>query len=660
MGVPSLYKWLTMRFPSILAHLKKDFDYNVDNLYLDFNAIIHPCCNKNLNNLKEIDADLYAKLEKYIDTLMAYCKPKRMIYISVDGVAPKAKLNQQRSRRFTSAKETYNSNTIYADPKETCDNPNVNVAFDTNSITPGTDFMARLDDYMNQLIKFKMSTDSAWKNKTVIYSNYKVPGEGEQKIMEYMRMHKMGQKETHVIFSPDADLIFLGLTTPALNLRIMREDVQYRRNQDDQENEDDFMRKKFVMINEQKLKMLIIERLQNEINIPSDGDRLLSDFVFLCFCIGNDFLPCSPGFEIRTNAIEKIAKFLIQTHMLCRDYITHPDGSVNYWVLRKFFAEGLKDEDENLIEKRRNLESSRLRMGEEFDPEKEFKLNREEGKLKYYIEKMGISSEEDLKVACKEYVKGMVWIYKYYFQGCPSWDYYFPYYFAPFMCDLHALKVEQLEFEDSKPLAPFEQLLSVLPAYSMHLLPREYRKFYYDHGYIKIHEKYQDWIQDAGQRGYIHEYNTVYGRLGQKKEDCAGLEVKDIFTFSDLKFRVDDFQKVMDWQYISILPFIKSSEVTDFTTDKRIKLGYEDLERNTAGMSLLYSNKTGLLGEYDSVLKKTNENMQEDEYCGKVYAPMKVSRVGEDVGGYFNYKCAVVVFAFDQGYRKKVIPGDAE
>lgn len=90
MGVPAFFKWLMMRYPKVVidAMQKIDSGYDIneflrskyddessmpemDNLYLDMNGIIHPCChpqdrvkkilNRNLNN---IEYNLHYSLSK--------------------------------------------------------------------------------------------------------------------------------------------------------------------------------------------------------------------------------------------------------------------------------------------------------------------------------------------------------------------------------------------------------------------------------------------------------------------------------------------------------------------------------------------------------------------------------------------------------------------
>ena len=94
-------------------------------------------------------------------------------------VAPRAKMNQQRSRRFRSSKEAEKlAATILARDGSLPDRD----AFDSNCITPGTDFMLKLGLAMRKWIQYKQETDPLWKNGCdVVVSGPDVPGEGEHK-----------------------------------------------------------------------------------------------------------------------------------------------------------------------------------------------------------------------------------------------------------------------------------------------------------------------------------------------------------------------------------------------------------------------------------------------------------------------------------------------
>ena len=108
-GIPKMFRWLTDQYPNIInSRLTEGLspDTNVDNFYLDMNGIIHPCTHGNAEG--EIiyldETAMFKKIFMYIDRLYKMVQPNEILYLAVDGVAPRAKMNQQRSRRFRSAK----------------------------------------------------------------------------------------------------------------------------------------------------------------------------------------------------------------------------------------------------------------------------------------------------------------------------------------------------------------------------------------------------------------------------------------------------------------------------------------------------------------------------------------------------------------------------
>ena len=114
-------------------------------------------------------------------------KPKVSLYMAIDGVAPRAKLNQQRSRRFRSAKDMKDA-TKNAKSKSSsllgnnhngsdlaAESSNID-AFDSNCITPGTEFMARVSNTIKYFIRKKIQEDPLWRNLKVIFSGHEIPG----------------------------------------------------------------------------------------------------------------------------------------------------------------------------------------------------------------------------------------------------------------------------------------------------------------------------------------------------------------------------------------------------------------------------------------------------------------------------------------------------
>jgi 5'-3' exoribonuclease 1 len=151
-----------------------------------------------------------------IKSLYKLVQPKKLLYIAVDGTCPRAKINQQRSRRFRSGKEAEQlAAAIVAKEGKLPEGKR----FDSNCITPGTDFMLKLSLSFQKWIEFKQQSDPFWiaNGATVIFSGPDVPGEGEHKVMDYIREYQMSPgyvpNTQHILYGLDADLIMLGLVT---------------------------------------------------------------------------------------------------------------------------------------------------------------------------------------------------------------------------------------------------------------------------------------------------------------------------------------------------------------------------------------------------------------------------------------------------------------
>lgn len=80
------------------------------------------------------EEQIFTAIFAYVDLLFGKIKPKKLFFMAVDGVAPRAKMNQQRSRRFRTAKEA-------KEVREKAESKGEKLpeekAFDSNCITPG-------------------------------------------------------------------------------------------------------------------------------------------------------------------------------------------------------------------------------------------------------------------------------------------------------------------------------------------------------------------------------------------------------------------------------------------------------------------------------------------------------------------------------------------
>ncbi|CAK8576525.1 unnamed protein product [Lathyrus sativus] len=224
MGVPAFYKWLTKKYPKVTedANINTTPTVEYDNLYLDMNSIIHPCFHPNDDNINSCPPttfmEVFANMFDYIDHLVTIVKPRKLLYMAIDGVAPRAKMNKQRTRRFRTAKDDemrlrklFEMEGKQVVPKQECE------VSDSNIITPGTEFVHQLSKALKTYISSRISSHSLWKDIIVILSDANVPGEGEHKIMSFIRKQRglpdYDPNTVHCLYGSDADLTMLGLSS---------------------------------------------------------------------------------------------------------------------------------------------------------------------------------------------------------------------------------------------------------------------------------------------------------------------------------------------------------------------------------------------------------------------------------------------------------------
>lgn len=162
MGVPKFFRWLVERYPLVL----EDVDPRgcaptspFDNLYLDLNGVLHNAYREVVDSGGSDETGVLAVM-RYIELLFSVASPRRLLFIAVDGVAPRAKMNQQRARRFRAAKDSRTKREAAAP----------GTYFDSNAITPGTEFMTRMTEHLKFFIQKKQAEEFAWAQVNVIFS----------------------------------------------------------------------------------------------------------------------------------------------------------------------------------------------------------------------------------------------------------------------------------------------------------------------------------------------------------------------------------------------------------------------------------------------------------------------------------------------------------
>lgn len=468
--------------------------------------------------------------------------------------------------------------------------------FDSNCITPGTPFMDRLSKCLHYYVHERLTNNPAWKDLKVFLSDASVPGEGEHKIMDYIRRQR-GQPDhdpntQHVLCGADADLIMLGLATHEPNFTIIREEflpnkprpcevcgsVGHEMNSCEglmpaasSEQAPPGAEVKFIYVRLSVLREYLKRTLvMPNLPFPYDFDRVLDDWVFMCFFVGNDFLPHLPSLEIREGAIDRLIGLYKNCVYKTSGYLTN-SGEVNLERVQMILHDlGLAEDDiftqrqkreiqfrqrekNNKRQQRPNFErihnsqfapapvgkgfqpkaianvrqeianirrmdlnkdkaleqflaptnadssdtsnaANRKRKAHDDDVQHDSKDVREQDaeqkaepeeedpdandevrlwepgfKDRYYESKFDVCADNlqfRYSIAL-QYVRGLCWVLKYYYQGCASWNWYFPYHYAPFASDFVNIAGLSTQFErNTKPFNPLEQLMGVFPAAS--------------------------------------------------------------------------------------------------------------------------------------------------------------------------------------------------
>ena len=675
-------------------------------------------------------------------------------------------MNQQRSRRFRSAQEaaqkdedkeeflkmlkSQNNGVVHEDATAMAQKK----TWDSNAITPGTPFMDILAASLRYWCAYKVNTDPAWEKVKVIISDATVPGEGEHKIMEFIRSQRSSPEHDpntrHVIYGLDADLIMLGLATHEPHFRVLREDVFFQESKartchicgqkghiaeackgEAKQKEGDFGEKDKALTDKPFIWLhvsVLREYLEAELYVPQapfrfDLERALDDWVFMCFFVGNDFLPHLPSLDIRENGIDTLIAIWRDNISLMGGYVTK-DGHVDL-ERAQFILDGLAKQEDAIFRRRRQTEERRdanakrrqleeqnrsnnqdntVKRGRRGSPDYSSPSNGTIGRAKppmiapadmpLFVPGKGILTKEERAVThdmvvnrgavhkanaanksaaaalksqllgaqveasapeqtepsagnhtngsgqndtlqsidaistpvsaskkrkaelmddadsgtpgrdssdvsnkphadsdepppdnvrlweegyadryyeqkfkvdpqdiafrnkvARAYVEGLAWVLLYYFQGCPSWTWYYPYHYAPFAADFVELDKMSINFEKGTPFKPFEQLMGVLPAASNHAIPEVFRSLMSD-------------------------------------------EDSDIIDFYPTDFPIDLNGKKFAWQGVALLPFIDEKRLLDAMATRYPLLSADDVARNAVGKDvLIMSNRHPLYEE---------------------------------------------------------------
>ncbi len=483
MGVPGFFAWLlkTYKLPNISSQLNPNLKYD---FYLDANCLFHPQCHLILDqyptesNVEKLELLMCNQILSYISKIIdRNITVINNVYIAVDGVAPMAKINQQRKRRFKSVIDEEDKQVIYDKYHK-----NINNYWSSINITPGTKFMEKLH---NVLLTFISEYNKIHSIK-LYYSSYHEEGEGEHKILQHIK--NTNNSNNIIIYGLDADLFFLSMTLDK-NMYLFREDEK-----------SDFM---YVSIN--TIKELFNNYLLNIIGSKYNNINFNNDIIFICYLLGNDFIPHLPTLTIKN--IDLLFKIYLDLFIKFNNniiIINKNDIKINY----EFFKELIRilatyelDYFHNLIENinRKKFRDSVIRTQPEYDiwkldnlvnhieenPYNCRTMNLEEIKYNYYKEYFNCQNSFKnygslINILSQNYLEGINWITLYYFQKCPNngWQYFYNH--APFLSDIYVfLETNKsfdinIKFNNNINIFPLKQLLMVVPNKYSQLLPKKY------------------------------------------------------------------------------------------------------------------------------------------------------------------------------------------
>ena len=528
MGIKHFQTWFRQTFPeTFIPPNPPTFDI----LAIDMNGIFHLCAEQFYGKHRyrrynshilftKVPNLLFKHICKKIEEICTLFSVRKYIILCMDGVAGMAKCQQQRQRRFQ---------TFLHEP-----------SFDMNQFSPGTILMDQLSRYIDWYIHMNLSKH--WKHCQIIFSNEKVPGEGEHKIFQFL--HQWSNDHDQIcIYSGDSDVILLSLIH-SFSIYVLRDVFP--------SNES------YEFISIPLFRKSLLSHLEwTHSTIPFDTQLAYLDFVGLTCLLGNDFLPNIPSLY-----------FPLHFPLLLQQYRTHGSHCGHLFrfdLQRLIFTEHSALFFKNVGELEKSFIEIRYARQDGFFPDpiviqnsrvihNQFEIHQwKELKHQYYQSRF---LEKDTTIV-NHYMNGLEWVINYYFFGMNDWNWYYPYHYAPFISDFDKIQYTPQSFIKNDAPKPFLQLLMILPPNSKSLLPFPLQK--------------------------IMEENS------------------SLLSFFPNTFEIDVTGKNKEWEGIILIPFPDKKIFKTFFESQLPYISSFDHKRNIVGKNFIYQYQSNNLFTFHSV-----------------------------------------------------------
>lgn len=491
MGIPSYFRKLVDNYKGLICRNKPGA---VGWLMFDFNCLMYhvlrrPDCPTYVAERKAVwEAAFLDEIARYTLKVIRQAEPTRGVYIAIDGVAPMAKIKQQRMRRFKGGGESVATETI-SDVGVDCAGSIVNTVaeppqgggfggpcpptWDKNALTPGTAFMAAVSARLQKLIRDHQPAGQRW-----LLSDTTEAGEGEQKIVAQMRAGLCEGGEGVVVYGLDADLIVLSLWTRATHMEgrpmwLFRERIERGEMVRNAAGEEQF----------EWFSIGILEDAVCENRSAADRLPYLQDYCAAMMLLGNDFLPTSMTFRLKEGGHPRLLELVEKSRKASSGGRLWTAGSgldLKGWrVGLQYLSYGEEGRFKRAVEKKL------MAKGDDTNPEDEPLRLRADAVFLDGTElvtdwrglyaQIAFGGEAGRREAVEKYIEGLTWIVDYYTGRPISMEWFYPWHFPPLWEDVAAgLKVGGWRAPPApgvRGLRPVEQLAMVLPLRSWSLIP---------------------------------------------------------------------------------------------------------------------------------------------------------------------------------------------